>query len=190
MKKPAKNNHPIHDILERRWSPRAFSDRSVEMDKILSILEAARWAPSCYNEQPWNFIVARKESQQGYNKMLECLLEVNRKWAKNAPVLMLSIAKLNFDESGEPNRHAFHDVGLAVANLIIQAEHLKLHAHQMAGIDIGKTIKTFNIPNTHEPVAGIAIGYYGEPEQLSENLKERELSERVRKPLSEIVSYI
>jgi len=82
MEKTADNNHPIHEILERRWSPRAFSDRPVEMDKILSILEAARWAPSSYNEQPWSFIVARKEDEEGYNKLLNCLLEGNRKWAK------------------------------------------------------------------------------------------------------------
>jgi nitroreductase len=190
MKKLAYNEYPIHELLEGRWSPRAFSNSPVEKNKLLSVLEAARWAPSSYNEQPWNFIVARKETQEGYNKLLECLLEGNRKWAKNAPVLMLSIAKLNFEESGEPNRHAFHDVGLAVANLIIQAEHLKLHTHQMAGIDIEKTIKTFDIPNTHQPVAAIAIGYYGESEELPENLKERELSERVRKPLDEIVTYV
>lgn len=190
MKKLAYNEYPIHELLEGRWSPRAFSNSPVEKNKLLSVLEAARWAPSSYNEQPWNFIVARKETQEGYNKLLECLLEGNRKWAKNAPVLMLSIAKLNFEESGEPNRHAFHDVGLAVANLIIQAEHLKLHTHQMAGIDIEKTIKTFDILNTHQPVAAIAIGYYGESEELPENLKERELSERVRKPLDEIVTYV
>jgi len=190
MKKPADNNYPIHELLERRWSPRAFSDSPVEKDKLLSVLEAARWAPSSYNEQPWNFIVARKEAQDGYNKLLECLLEGNRKWAKNAPVLMLSIAKLNFEESGEPNRHAFHDVGLAVANLIIQAEHLNLHTHQMAGIDIGKAIKTFDIPNTHEPVAAIALGYYGELDQLDEDLTDRELSDRNRKSLCEIVRYV
>ena len=190
MEKTADNNHPIHEILKRRWSPRAFSDRPVEMDKILSILEAARWAPSSYNEQPWSFIVARKEDEEGYNKLLNCLLEGNRKWAKAAPVLILSVAKLNFDQSGEPNRHAFHDVGLAVANLVTQAVHLDLHVHQMAGIDLEKTIKTFNIPNTHEPVAAIALGYYGELDQLDEDLTERELSDRNRKPLSEFVTYV
>jgi len=97
---------------------------------------------------------------------------------------------LNFDQSGEPNRHAFHDVGLAVANLVTQAVHLDLHVHQMAGIDLEKTIKTFNIPNTHEPVAAIAIGYYGELDQLDEDLTERELSDRNRKPLSEFVTYV
>lgn len=190
MKKPADNNHPIHELLERRWSPRAFSDRPEEMDKLLSILEAARWAPSSYNEQPWNFIIATKLHPKGYNKLLDCLLEGNRKWAKSAPILILSIAKLNFDESGEPNRHASHDVGLAVANLVFQAVHLNLHVHQMAGIDLKKTIQTFDIPNTHEPVAAIAIGYYGELDQLGEKLKDREFSDRNRKLLSEIVTYV
>jgi len=190
MKKLADNNYPIHELLERRWSPRAFSDSPVKKDKLLSVLEAARWAPSSYNEQPWTFIVARRENSEGYKKMLECLVESNRVWAKSAPVLILSIAKLNFEESGKPNRHAFHDVGLAVANLVIQAGHLQLHAHQMAGIDLKKTINTFDIQNNHSPVSIIALGYYGEAEQLPENLKERELSERVRKPLNEIVTDV
>ena len=108
MEKPAQVQYPIHDLLQKRWSPRAFSAQPVESDKLRSLFEAARWAPSSFNEQPWSFIVATKDDQADYDRLLQCLLEGNRAWAKYAPVLMLSVAKLRFEEDGEPNRHAFH----------------------------------------------------------------------------------
>ncbi len=187
MKKPARTDHPIHDLLAHRWSTRAFSDRMVERGKLLAILEAARWAPSSYNEQPWSFMIATKDNPIEYERLLNSLMEGNIRWAKFAPVLMISVAKLIFDSNGKPNRHAFHDVGLAVGNLIIQASHLSLHVHQMAGIHVDKVRDTYHIPDRHEPVTGIAIGYYGKLEQLPENLRERELADRVRKPHKEFV---
>ena len=187
MKKPAKTDHQIHDLLIHRWSPRAFSDRMVENEKVLAILEAARWAPSSFNEQPWSFIIATKDNPEEFERLLSCLTEGNIRWARFAPLLMLSVAKLIFERNGKPNRHAFHDVGLSVANLIMQANHLELHVHQMAGIHVDKIRETYKIPDTHEPVAGIAIGYYGELDQLTEDLRQRELSERTRKPLEQFV---
>ncbi|MDA2920707.1 nitroreductase family protein [Desulfobacterota bacterium AH_259_B03_O07] len=187
MKKPANTQHPIHDSLTHRWSPRAFSERMVEEEKILSILEAARWAPSSFNEQPWSFILSTKYNQTEHESLLNCLMEGNRHWAKYVPVLMISVAKMIFDRNNRPNRHAFHDVGLAVGNLVIQASHLGLHVHQMAGIHADKARETYKIPDTHEPVAVIAIGYYGEIDRLPEELRERELAERVRKSLKEFV---
>lgn len=159
----------------------------VEREKLLAILEAARWAPSSYNEQPWSFMIATKDNPIEYERLLNCLMEGNMRWAKFAPVLMISVAKLIFDSNGKSNRHAFHDLGLALGNLIIQASHLGLHVHQMAGIHVDKVRDTYHIPYTHEPVAAIAIGYYGKLEQLPENLRERELADRVRKPLKEFV---
>src|SRR5213593_4411938 len=120
MDKLAQAQYPIHDLLQKRWSPRAFSAQPVESDKLRSLWEAARWAPSSYNEQPWSFIVATKEDPAEHARLLSCLVEGNIQWAQHAPVLMVSVAKLYFDEDHERNRHAFHDVGLAAANLVIQ----------------------------------------------------------------------
>ena len=187
MEKLAVTQYPIHDLLGRRWSPRAFSERPVEPEELRSLLEAARWAPSSYNEQPWSFLVATKESPVEYDRLLSCLIEGNQRWAKTAPVLMLSVAKLRFDHNGALNRHAFHDVGLAVENLIVQATALGLAAHQMAGFEVEKARELYRIPEGHDPVAAIALGYPGDPESLPERLRERELAPRTRKPPEKFV---
>lgn len=187
MDKPAQPQYPIHDLLQKRWSPRAFSDQPVEADKLRILFEAARWAPSSFNEQPWSFIVATKDDQENFDRLLQCLVEGNRAWARHAPVLMLSVAKLRFEEDGEPNRHAFHDVGLAAENLVIQATALGLRVHQMAGFDVQKARATFEIPVGYEPVAALAIGYPGDPARLPDRLREREIAPRSRRPLRESV---
>jgi len=187
MEKLAETQYPIHDLLRRRWSPRAFSDRRVEPDKLRSLWEAARWSPSSYNEQPWSFIVATKEDEAEYARLLSCLVEGNIEWAQHAPVLMVSVARLSFEEDGKPNRHAFHDVGQAVANLIVQATALGLVVHQMAGIFPDKIRKLYGIPEGYEAVAGIALGYPGAPEILPERLRQRELAPRSRKPIQDFV---
>ena len=187
MEKPAETQYPIHDLLRRRWSPRAFSDRRVDPAIMRSLLEAARWAPSSYNEQPWSFIVATKDDQAEFDRLLSCLVEGNIQWAQYAPVLMVSVARLYFEDDGKPNRHAFHDVGLAVANLIVQATALGLVVHQMAGIFPDKIRELYGIPEGYEAVAGIALGYPGDPQSLPEELRKRELAPRERKPLTEFV---
>ena len=187
IEKLAETNFPIHEILRRRWSPRAFSERSIESEKLGSLFEAARWAPSSSNEQPWSFLVARKEDQESFQGLLACLVEGNRVWAQDAPVLMLSVARLTFEETGKMNRHAWHDVGLAVANLVVQATALDLVVHQMAGFDTERARATFNIPEGFEPVTAIAIGYLGNAEHLPDYLREREIGKRSRRPLTEIV---
>jgi nitroreductase len=179
--------HPIHDLLRRRWSPRAFSDRPVEREKLLSVLEAARWAPSSNNEQPWHFIVARKEEPEEFARLLGCLVERNQSWAKAAPVLMLSVASMVFARKGHPNRHALHDTGQAVACLTVEATSLGLFVHQMAGFSIEKARETYALPPTTEPVAGIALGYLGDPDTLPEDLRQRELVASSRKPIGEFV---
>ncbi len=186
-RKLAENQYPVHNLIKKRWSPRAFSARMVESEKLLSMCEAARWAASCFNEQPWSFIVATKENPEDYHRLLNCLVEFNALWAQHAPVLMLSVAKLNFDKGGDPNRHALYDVGQASANLALQATALGLVTHQMAGFDIKKARKAFSIPKSHEPVAVIALGYAGNPKALPENLRERETAPRTRRQLVEIV---
>ncbi len=183
MEKPANTDAPIHDLLRRRWSPRAFADRPVEPEKLRSLLEAARWAASSYNEQPWAYLVATRDTPEEFQRLLGVLVEGNIAWAKNAPVLMISVAQLNFAKNNQPNRHAFHDVGQASANLTTQAAALGLAVHQMAGFDAQKARQVFQIPEGWEPVAAMAIGYPGEPDSLPEKLRERETTPRTRKPV-------
>jgi len=187
MEKPADAQYPIHDLIRRRWSPRAFSDRPVERDTLRSLLEAARWAPSSNNEQPWSFIVATKDDQPEFSRLLSCLVEGNSLWAQHAPVLMVSIARMSFEDDGKPNRHAFHDVGQAVANLIVQATALGLAAHQMAGFHPDKVRELYGVPKEFEPVAAMALGYSGDPQSLPDKLRTRELAPRERKPLTGFV---
>ena len=187
MDKPAETRHPIHELLRNRWSPRAFSGRRVERSSLLQLFEAARWAASCFNEQPWSFIAAAREDGEPYERLLACLTDRNRSWASHAPVLMLSVAKRRFDSSGRANRYAMHDVGLAVGNLIVQAGALNLSVHQMAGFQPDQARASFDIPESHDPVAMIAVGYRGEADDLPEEFRERERAPRVRKPLESFV---
>jgi nitroreductase len=187
VEKPADAQYPIYDLIKRRWSPRAFSDRPVEPGTLRSLLEAARWAPSSNNEQPWNFIVATKDDQAEFSRLLSCLVEGNSLWAQHAPVLMVSVARLSFEDDGKPNRHAFHDVGQAVANLIVQATALGLMAHQMAGFHPDKVRELYGVPKEFEPVAAMALGYPGDPQSLPDKLRTRELAPRERKHIAEFV---
>ena len=189
MEKPAETQYPIHDVLRRRWSPRAYSEQLVEMETLRSLFEAARWAPSSNNEQPWHFIVGTKADPSAYDRLFACLKEGNKKWVFRAPVLMLSIARLNFEDEGTPNRHALHDTGMAALSLCLQATAMGLIAHQMAGFDIEKARTDLKIPPAHEPVAMIAVGYPGDAAALPDYLRERELKPRERKPVTEFVSH-
>src|ERR1700719_5033681 len=180
LKKPADTQVPIHDLIRNRWSPRAFESRAVEPEKLCALFEAARWAASSFNAQPWSFIVAAKDAPANFKKILDCFVEFNQGGAKNAPVVMLSVAAMNFAHNHEPNRHAFHDVGQAAANLALQATALGLQVHQMAGIDPEKARKIFGVPDTHEVVAGFAIGYPGDPTSLPEHFHKGETAPRER----------
>ena len=188
MDKPAETQVPIHDLLRRRWSPRAFSERRVEPDTLRSLFEAARWAPSSNNDQPWHFIVGTRDDQTGYDRLFACLKDGNKKWAFRAPVLLLSVARMNFEDEGTPNRHAWHDTGMAALSLSLQATALGLIAHQMAGFDVEKARADLGIPAGFEPVAMIAVGYPGDPALLDERLRQRELAPRERKSAREIVA--
>jgi nitroreductase len=186
MDNPAKNDFPILDQLRNRWSPRAFSSRPVPPESLASLLEAARWAPSTYNSQPWRFIIAvRKQNQAQYDCAFACLNEWNQGWAGPAPVLMFVVAKMQF-ENGKDNLHASYDAGQAVASLTVQATTLGLFVHQMAGISHADVTKTYALPNGFAPICGVAIGYPGDVDSLDSELKGKELAERERKPLAEI----
>lgn len=185
MEKPAPIEHPIHTLIQRRWSPRAFGAQLVEPAKIQQLLEAARWAASSMNEQPWNYLIATKDNANEFAKMVSCLVPQNQAWAKEAPLLMISVAKVDFTKNNEPNRVALHDVGAASALLTLEALELGLFVHQMGGIEIEKIRTEYALPAGYEPVAAMAIGYPGDPEKLPEPYKTREAAPRTRKPTKE-----
>jgi nitroreductase len=187
MNKPAKTDVPIYEILRQRWSPRAFDPRPIEPATLRRLFEAARWAPSSFNEQPWAFIAGVKDRPAEYAKVLECLVEFNQSWAKAAPLLLLTVAHTVFEKNGQPNRHAFHDIGLAMANLTFQATVDGVDVHQMAGVLPDKAKQLFGIPDGWEALTGVAVGYPGDPNTLSEQLRDRELAERTRKPAASFV---
>src|SRR5580700_5239075 len=150
MQKPASTNFPVHDIIRDRWSPRAFASKPVEPAVLASLFEAARWAPSSNNEQPWAYLVATKDNPEDFAKMLSVLVDFNAGWAKSAPVLVLAVARLNFP-NGNPNRNAFYDTGAATALLSVEATARGLGVHQMAGFDHAKAKQVFEIPADCEP---------------------------------------
>ena len=191
MHKPAPADHPLHDLISRRWSPLAFAPRSVPADALHSVFEAARWSPSAFNEQPWRFIVGTRSGgdSETFAQIVSCLLPGNQVWADTAPVLMIALAALTSSRDGRDNPYALYDTGQAVAHLTFQASALDLFVHQMAGFDKDKARETFAIPDTLLPVAAIALGYMGELSVLTDD-KQRERHQnpdRARKPLAEIV---
>jgi nitroreductase len=187
QKRPAPADAPIHELISHRWSPRAFDGRPVEPEKLRSLFEAARWAASSYNAQPWYFIVATKDDPENFKKVLDSFVEFNQGWAKGAPVVALSVAANKMPHDGSQNRHALHDVGQAAANLALQATAVGLQVHQMAGILPEKAREIFSIPADYEAVAGFAIGYPGDPASLPDALRERENAPRDRRPASSFV---
>lgn len=184
-RKPAPAEHPIHELISERWSPRAFADRPVEADKLHSLFEAARWAASTANLQPWNFIFATKEHPEDHARIVETLAENNAKWAQAAPVLMVAVARL-YDFAGKEH-NSLYDLGMAVGNLVTQAVSLGLVTHQMGGFVADKARELLNIPEGYVPVAVIALGYPGSADTLHPVLRERELAPRNRKTLNEFV---
>ena len=177
----------LNDLLAQRWSPRAFSPRSVEPEKIVRLFEAARWSPSSMNEQPWRFVVATKDDAPVYDALYAILSEGNRQWADRAPVLVLAVAQSTFSKNGKPNRHFLFDLGQAVANLTVEAVYLNLAVHQMGGFDKESAREFFSLPPEFEPVVVLAVGYGDRPETLPEGLREREESMRSRRPLETLV---
>ncbi|MGA7719862.1 MAG: nitroreductase family protein [Ignavibacteriaceae bacterium] len=176
----------IHELLKKRYSTRAFADKKVEPEKIINLLEAARWSPSSMNGQPWRFVIASKQDIVNFNNLVSVLNEPNQIWAKNAAVLILTIAKLDYDAAGQLNKHALYDLGNAVANLTFQATAMDLFVRQMGGFNTDNARNLFSIPAGYEPVSVLALGYKGNPEALPEPLKVREKAARTRKGLYEI----
>ena len=184
MEKVAATDHPIADIIARRWSPRGYDpSRPVAHDDLMSLLEAARWAPSSANEQPWRYLVFDHSNPEALTRAHECLSPGNA-WAKAAPVLMLSVAKLTFTRNGKPNRHAAHDVGAASVSMALQAVALGLWVHQMGGYDVAKARASFDIPDDHEPMAMIAVGYMLPEKDIAPEILQRDEAARTRQPIT------
>ncbi len=185
--KQATPGYPIQVLVARRWSPYAFAERPVSHDDLRSLFEAARWAASSYNEQPWRYIVATKANPEEFERLLSCLVEGNQVWAKAAPVLSLGCTSLNFARNGNPNAAAVHDLGLASATLTLEATARGLNVHQMIGILPDKARELHRIPEGVQPVTALAIGYAADLNTLPEQLRERDLKPRTRRPLAEFV---
>ncbi len=186
--KPAITHVPIHDLIAQRWSPVAFDpQRPVSHAQLIALLEAARWAPSCFGDQPWRYIIwDRFTDAVAWAQAQSCLTPGNQDWAHNPPILMLSLAGSVFSANGMPNRWAQHDTGAASENICLQATALGLMAHQMGGFDADKARTLFDIPANYTPMAMIAVGYQGTSESLNDKLREREAAARSRRPLEEM----
>lgn len=177
----------LHDLIQSRWSPRAFdADKPVGREDLLALVEAAHWAPSCFNDQPWRFVVCDKNSDEaGWQRAFSILAEKNGRWAKNAPVLVLAVAMDNFNHNGQPNRWAMYDTGAASMNMVLQATALGLVVHQMGGFDAEKAREVFNLPGDCRPMAMMAVGYQAEADVLDEDFKAAELGPRSRGALED-----
>ncbi len=187
LEKKAQTAFAIHDLIALRWSPLAFDkNKQVSHEQLHSLLEAARWAPSCYGDEPWCYLVWDKNRDAaGWQKAFECLADGNKTWVKNAPVLMASVAGSLFAHNSKPNRWAQHDTGASSMSLVLQAVALGLVSHQMGGFDADKLRQIFGIPEGYTPMAMIAIGYQAEADILEGAIKEREGAPRARRPLRE-----
>lgn len=185
MKAPVE--YPVHELIAERWSPYCFSGRAVSDDDLRSIFEAVRWAPSSYNEQPWNYLIAKKGNAAEYARLLSCLVESNQAWAKDVPVLAIGIVHLNFVRNGKPNRAAVHDLGLAAGNLLVEATARGLCVHQMIGILPDRVREEYGVPEGYEPLTGIAIGYEGSVKACDAELAQRDAARRPRKPMREFL---
>lgn len=179
------------ELITKRWSPRAYINRPVDNKLAETLFLAARWAPSSMNEQPWIYYYASREDEVSFNMFLDCLVPGNRVWAKEAGMLILSVALKNFRRNNRPNRHAMHDAGAANTMLALQSASMGLQAHQMGGFDMEKTITTFSLDRAlHEPASFIAVGYQGDPSLLPPDLKEREMAPRSRREISDFVTRL
>ncbi len=188
MHKPAITQVAIDATIANRWSGRAYdAAKAVAHPQVVTLLEAARWAPSCFGDQPWRFVVWNKATNpQAWQQAFDCLVPGNQAWAKDAPVLVLACADTLFGHNQQPNRFAQYDTGAAVENLCLQASSMGLMAHQMGGFDANLAREQFNIPAQYSVMAMISVGYPADISTLSGDTLVRETAARIRKPLSEL----
>ena len=187
MSKRAQTDYPILDALADRWSPYGYDPRPMTAADLHSLFEAARWAPSAFNEQPWRYIVATRDDEAAFADLLSCLVEANQQWARNASALVLTVASLNYAHNGKPNGSALHDLGLAASNLVTEATARDLTVHQMGGILPDQARELYGIPEGFQAVTGMAIGYAADPAGLPDPLRERDTATRSRRTQAEFV---
>lgn len=187
FKKKIDNQAEIHELIANRWSGRAYDDsRPLSRNQIISLLEAARWAPSCYGDQPWRFIVFDKVTNEpAWQQALDCMAEGNRQWAKSAPLLLVACADSVLSKTGDDNRWGQYDTGAASENLCLQATAMGLMVHQMGGFDVDKCRQSFSIPEQFMPMAMMAVGYQLPKDAIPEEMRERENNPRARNSLAE-----
>lgn len=184
MRKPAETDHPVHELVRERWSPRAFADRTIAQGDLDSLLEAARWAPSSRNSQPWRFAAARRDDEEAFGRILGCLVEWNRGWAEGAAALLVACATTR-DGKGRPLTHAWYDTGQAVAWLTLEATARGIAVHQMGGFSPDAVRLAFALPEGLEPVTVIALGYPGDPASLPGEYRAAESEPRSRRSQGE-----
>jgi len=184
--KIAKPDHPIQQLISERWSPYAFTDQPVSDEDLRSIFEAARWAASSYNEQPWRYILATKSRSEEFDRVLSCLVEGNQAWAKNVHALAIGCTALRFTLNNKPNAAAIHDLGLASATLTLEATARGISVHQMIGILPDKVRELYHVPEDVQPLTALAFGY-ADANAQDDELRKRDQTPRTRKKLSEFV---
>ncbi|MBN1333759.1 MAG: nitroreductase family protein [Synergistales bacterium] len=187
MEKPAVTDYSLLPVIRGRWSPRAFSGKRIPDKELYTLFEAARWAPSCFNDQPWYYVFAAREDHGNFNRILDSLVEKNRIWARNASALAISVARKNFSSRERQNQYAFHDMGLSLMSMMLQAISQGIYIHAMAGFSSEIARESLAIPEGYDPVTALAIGYPGDVDDLPEELRDKELEERYRKPLEEFI---
>ena len=180
----------VNSLFVDRWSPRAFSEKSISTEDLMSMFEAASWAASAMNDQPWRYIAAQKENTESFNQLVDCLNPANQIWAKNAAVLIISGMSTIYSSNQKPNGGAMHDLGLANQNLILQAQSKNIYSHIMGGFDKEKATSLFNSDGSIVAHCMIALSYLGDPELLDETLKQRELTGRSRRPIEDFVTML
>lgn len=185
--KIATTQHLVHELIRERWSPRSFTEQEISETELHTIIEAGSWAFSASNIQPWRVIAGLRGSET-FNRIFDCLMPGNQPWTKHAAALIITVVKTTFDKEGDPhNPTADHDCGAFNATMALQATSMGLMAHPMAGFEAKKVLETFALPANHKPITVMAVGYLDDAEKLEEPYKTRELTERTRKPLTEVV---
>lgn len=177
--------YPVNQLISQRWSPRAFSSKAIPQSDVMSLFEACRWAASSMNEQPWRFIYAQKSNPEAWDNLLSLANEWNRSWSKTADLLILTIAKMQYDHKNYPNEHALYDLGLGLGNLSTQATSLGIFLHHMGGFDPERAIELYSIPEGYKPVSLIAAGYPGSIESIPEEIAKTEYEAQTRIPTEE-----
>ena len=181
--------YPVLELIKNRWSARAFADTPLTDETVHTLFEAASWAASANNEQPWQYIYAHRGTP-GFDQLWNCLMPGNQPWAKNAAVLILSVARKTYAANGNPNAYSWHDLGMANATLFLQATAMDIYGHPMAGFSKDKAKEALQLTDDQEAVCMIALGYLAAPEVLEEPFLTREVTARTRKELKEIVTGI